>query len=122
MIIKTYVGTMQNVKFCTNIILRATKTTSLSLETVLQRLDLKKHSVKGDSSCLYHSIAHQAGLVIKDNQGDEKISQHLRQLALSMMIHQESGLSNIQWLQKRQEVVDVNVWGGDIELWLLAIA
>ena len=104
----------------------ATKTMSLPLQTVLQHLHVKKHSVKGDGSCLYHSVAHQAGLISADSQGDQKMSQHLRQLVLSMMwkypdVREEGGLSNIQWLQKRQEVLDVDVWGGDVELRLLAI-
>lgn len=107
-------------------ILGMTKTRSVPLDIVLQYLHVKKHSVKGDGSCLYHSVAHQAGLVNKDSQGDEKISQHLRQLVLSMMwkypdVRQEGGLSKIQWFQKRQEVLDMNEWGGDVDLRLLAI-
>ena len=38
-------------------------------------------------------------------------------MVLSMMwkypdVRQEGGLSKIPWLQKRQEVLDVNEWGG----------
>ena len=32
------------------------------------------------------------------------------------------GLSLQQWLEKKQHVVDPTEWGGDMEVWLLAIA
>ena len=36
-------------------------------------------------------------------------------------VQKESGLIVIQWLQKRQDIVETNTWGGDTELRLLAI-
>lgn len=35
---------------------------SQNLQTLLEYLQLRRHSVKGDGSCLYHAVAHQAGL------------------------------------------------------------
>ena len=107
-------------------IVGATNTNSLALEAVLLLMSVKKHIVKGDGNCLYHSIAHQAGLVSQSSKGDEHVSQQLRKVAQSMMwkhpdVRKESGLTVIQWLQKRQEILETNTWGGDTELRLLAI-
>ena len=107
-------------------IIRETKAGTMSLQTVLQHLNIKKHPIKGDGDCLYHSVAHQAGLVSQLSQGDEYISQQLRRIALSTMLNhadvrKESGLSVLQWKQKRQEIVKSGTWGGDTELRLLAI-
>lgn len=38
---------------------------SLSLDSVLGKLHVIKYVVKGDGSCLYHAISHQAGLISK---------------------------------------------------------
>ena len=54
---------------------------SLSLNAVLGKLHVVKYVVKGDGSCLYHAISHQAGLISKTCRGDEKISMHLRKIA-----------------------------------------
>ena len=107
-------------------IVGATKTNSLALEAVLLLISVKKHKVKGDGNCLYHSIAHQAGLVCQASKGDEHVSQQLRKIAQSMMwkhpdVQKESGLTVIQWQQKRQDIVKTNTWRGDTELRLLAI-
>ena len=75
---------------------------------------------------MYHAVAHQAGLIPKDSRGDNIISTLLRQTALRMMtdhpaVRLEDGLSPIQWLQKKQTILDPAEWGGDLELRLLAI-
>ena len=36
-------------------------------------------------------------------------------------VQKKSGLIVIEWLQKRQDIVKTNIWGGDTELRLLAI-
>lgn len=75
------------------------KTSSLSLETILLHLNIKKHAVKGDGNCL-HSISHQACLIYQFSRGDVYISQQLRKVALSTMwkhpdVHKKSGLTVI---------------------------
>ena len=40
-------------------ILSVQQVSSLSLNCVLQRLQVVKHVIRGDGSCLYHAIAHQ---------------------------------------------------------------
>ena len=107
-------------------ILGSTKTNSLSLQAALQCMDVKQHVVKGDGNCLYHSIAHQAGLISRVSDGDGGICQRLRKVAQSIMwkypdVRKESGLTVVQWLQKCQEIPLTTTWGGDIELRLLAI-
>jgi len=99
---------------------------TVSIQMVLQHLNLRKHPIKGDGDCLYHSVAHQAGLVAQLSKGDEYISQQLRKVALSTMLNHadvrtESRLSVNQWKQKQQEIVKSGTWGGDTELRLLAI-
>ena len=49
-----------------------------SLQILLDHLMLKRHSVNGDGSCLYHAVAHQAGLITASSTGDEVVSRHLR--------------------------------------------
>ena len=44
-------------------IIGETKANAVSIQTVLQLLNIRKHAIKGDRDCLYHSVAHQAGLV-----------------------------------------------------------
>lgn len=93
---------------------------------VLKELNLARHSVYADGSCLYHSIAHQAGFITKRSRGDKMVSNNLRQLMYKMMsehpdVRLEEGLSVIQWLQKKQCVMDPAEWGGDMEVRLLAI-
>ena len=107
-------------------IVGATKAKLLALDAVLLHMSVKKHEVKGDGNCLYHSIAHQAGLVSQASKGEEHVSQQLRKIAQSMMwkhpdVQKESGLTVIEWLQKWQDIVKTNIWGGDTELRLLAI-
>ena len=52
-----------------------TNVNTLSIQTVFQHLNIRKHLIKGDGDCLYHSVAHQAGLIPQLSQGDEYISQ-----------------------------------------------
>ena len=97
-----------------------------SFDVILKDLNVKCHSVSGDGSCLYHAVAHQAGLINKDSKGDRNISKSLRQLTQSMMtnhpeVRVEDGLTKVQWLQKKMTVLDSSEWGGDLELRLLAI-
>jgi len=104
----------------------ATKTDSMSLQAFLLHMKARKHVVKGDGNCLYHSIAHQAGLISLSSDGNDHISQQLRKIAECTMwkypdIRKESGLTVVQWLQKTQEILQNNNWGGDTELRLLAI-
>ena len=58
---------------------------SLPIVDVLQQLNVKKHVVKGDGSCLYQAVAHQAGLISASCQVDANISMWLRKVALAMM-------------------------------------
>jgi len=99
---------------------------SLLFSAVLRELSVKCHLVNGDGSCLYHAVAHQAGLISKNSRGDGTISFQLRQLALNMMtkhpaVRVEDGLTAVQWLQKKMTILEPSEWGGDLELRLLAI-
>ena len=51
-------------------IIGESKGSAVSIQTVLQHLNIRKHAIKGDGDCLYHSVAHQAGLVPKHSQGE----------------------------------------------------
>ena len=53
-----------------------------TIQSILKCLHLKRHVVKDDGSCLYHAIAHQAGLIKSSSTGDEVVSNHLRRLTL----------------------------------------
>ena len=102
------------------------KTNLLSVNTVLKQLNVIRHSIDGDGSCLYHAVAHQAGLIPKSSRGDKVTSNLLRQIVRKMMdecphVRIEDGLSLIQWLKRKQTVLDPSQWGGDLELRLLAI-
>ena len=86
------------------------------MRSVLQQLNVNKHSVTGDGSCLYHAIAYQAGF----------ISNVLRQIVLKMMAEYpgvllEDGLSTAQWLQRKLKTLDPSQWGGYLEVRVLAI-
>ena len=96
---------------------------TLSIQSVFQHLNVRKHLIKGDGDCLYHSVTYQAGLVPQISQGEEYISKQLRKVALSTMsdVHKESGLLVHQWKQKWQKIVKSGTWGGDTELRLLTI-
>jgi len=96
------------------------------LKTVLGSLCLAGHQVKGDGSCLYHAVAHQAKLIPTFSTGDEVVSRHLRRLTLLTMLNYpavqlESNLSQQAWLAKQQQILNKNEWGGDLELRLMAI-
>ena len=96
------------------------------MDSLLSQLHVRKHLVKGDGSCLYHAVAHQAGLIPANSKGDSIISMELRKVVLAMMlkyphVRQEDGLSMLQWLEKKQDVSNPNSWGGDLELRLLAL-
>ena len=85
-----------------------TKHNSSPLSSVLQLLNLKKHSVNGDGSCLYHAIAHQAGFINSNSRGCTIISKNLRQMVFKVMtdypaVRLEDGLSIIQWLEKSKQ-------------------
>ena len=82
--------------------------------------------VKGDGSCLYHAVAHQAGLISASCQGDTSISMRLRKIALAMMrkypqVREEDVMSKLQCFQNQQDILQPNHWGGDLELRLLAL-
>lgn len=107
-------------------IVAAAITTSLPIDNVLQQLNIKKHTVKGDGSCLYHALSHQAGFISSTSQGNESISQQLRKLAVSIMqkypdVRIEDNLPLTSWSKKQQDILDPNNWGGDLEVRLLAI-
>ena len=98
----------------------------LPLTAVLEQINVVRHLVDGDGSCMYHAVAHQADFISKSSRGDKFTSNLLRQLVCKMMdecphVRKEDGLSMIQWLEKRQTVLDPSEWGGDLELRLLAI-
>ena len=81
-----------------------------SLQILLDHLMLKRHSVNGDGSCLYHAVAHQAGLITAFSTGDEVVSRHLRRLVLLSMLNYpavrlEAIMSQEEWLQKQKETV-----------------
>ena len=102
------------------------KRKTMPLHLVLKKLNLVTHVVHGDGSCLYHAVAHQAGFITKTSCGDKVVSNNLRQLTYKMMIEHpnvrlEEGMSVIQWLEKKQCVMDPAEWGGDMEVRLLAI-
>jgi len=91
-------------------ILSVQQVSSLSLNCVLQWLQVVKHVIRGDGSCLYHAIAHQAGLISITSNGDETISLLLRKVAVDMMskypsVRLEDGLSNLQWIQKKLDIL-----------------
>ena len=97
-----------------------------TIQSVLEYLQLKRHAVKGDGSCLYHTIAHQAGLIASSSTGDEVVSNHLRRLTLLTMLNYpaiqlECSLSDQDWQAKQQHVLTTSEWSGDIELRLMAI-
>ena len=77
----------------------------LPIGDLLQQLNVKKHVVKGDGSCLYHAVAHQA----------------LAMMWKCPQVCEEDGMSKLQWFQKRQDILQPNHWGGDLELCLLAL-
>jgi len=60
---------------------------------------------------MYHAVAHQAGFISKSSRGDKVTSNVLEQLVSKMMdecphVRMEDGLSVIQWLEKRQTILD----------------
>ena len=94
-----------------------------TIQSVLKHLQIKRHTVKGDGSCLYHAIAHQAGLIASSSTGDEVMSNHLRQLTLLAMLNYqlECSLSDQDWQAKQLQVLTTCEWGGDIELRLMVV-
>lgn len=103
-----------------------TKSDSLTMRSVLQQLNVSKHPITGDGSCLYHAIAHQAGFINRSSRGEKIVSEVLRQIVLKMMaeypaVRLEDGLSTAQWLQRKLKILDPAQWGGDLEVRLLAI-
>jgi len=66
------------------------------------------------------------GFISKSSRGDRGTNNLLRQIVQKMMnecphVCMEDGLSFIQWLEKKQTVLDPSEWGGNLELHLLAI-
>jgi len=107
-------------------ILSSKQISSLSLHSVMQQLHVIKHVIKGDGSCLYHAVAHQAGFISSSCKGDKTISLYLRKVAVDTMskypsVRSEDGLSKLQWIQKKLDICKPHTWGGDLELRLLAI-
>ena len=102
------------------------ETNLLPMNTVLKQLNVIRHLIDGDGSCLYHAVAHQAGFIPKSSRGDRVTSSLLRQMVSKTMdecphVRMEDGLSLVHWLEKKQAVLDPSEWGGDLELRLLAI-
>ena len=88
-----------------------------TVQSVLEHLQLKRHVVKGEGSCFYHAIAHQAGLFASSSTGDEVVSNHLKQLTLLTMLNYpaiqlEYSLSDQDWQVKQQQVLTTSEWGG----------
>ena len=107
-------------------IVNVTANKSMSLDAVLGTLHVVKYVVKGDGSCLYHAISHQASFISNPCQGDNTISMHLRKIALDVMhkhpsICSEGNFSKLEWLKRQQEILSADRWGGDLEIRLLAI-
>ena len=99
---------------------------SQTMKNILLHLKLQKHAVRGDGNCLYHAIAHQAGLIPSSSGGDEAVCRHLRYLTFLTMlnyptIQSEGSLSQVDWMDKQQAVLRDNEWGGDLEIRLMAI-
>jgi len=68
----------------------------------------------------------QAGFIPSSSQGDVKISTQLRSLALRMMcehpdVRAESNMSSLQWSKKRQDILNHDSWGSDLDVRLMAI-
>jgi len=98
----------------------------LPVSAVLKQLNVSRHLIDSDGSCLYHAVAHQAGFIPKSSRDDRVTSNLLRQLFCKMMdehpnVCMEDGLSYLQWLERKQSVMNPSKWGGDLELRLLAI-
>ena len=92
----------------------------------LKQLNVIRHLIDDDGSCLYHAVAHQAGFIPKSSRGDRVTSNFLRQTVSKIMdefphVRMEDGLSHIHWLEKKQAVLDPSEWGGDLEFCLPAI-
>ncbi|XP_065884579.1 uncharacterized protein [Dysidea avara] len=97
-----------------------------SMKSILLHLKLRKHAVRGDGNCLYHAVAHQAGLIPSSSSGDEAVCRNLRHLTFLTMlnyptIQSEGSLSQVDWMDKQQAVLRDNKWGGDLEIRLMAI-
>ena len=98
----------------------------MPINDVLQQLHIKKHTVKGDGSCLYHAIFHQGGFISSTSKGNDSISQQLRQLAVTIMkkhpdVRMKDNMPVTSWLQKQQDILNPINWSGDLEVCLLAI-
>ena len=97
-----------------------------TFKSILLHLKLQKHPVRGDGNCLYHAIAHQAGLIPSSSSGDETVCRHLRHLTFLTMlnypaIQSEGFFSQGEWMEKQQTILQDNEWGGDVEIRLMAI-
>ena len=93
------------------------------VDCVLQNLSLRVHRVAGDGNCLFHAIAHQCG-----RKESKATAVELRHLCATVMekyphIQREDGLSDEQWIKRKDVVQDKKrrVWGGDLEIRLLAL-
>ena len=97
-----------------------------SPKSLLKHLKLQKHCVKEYGNCLYHAVAHQAGLIMSSSSGDELVCKHLRQLTLLTMLNypavqSEDFISQGEWIEKQQTILQNSEWEGDLELRLMAI-
>jgi len=88
---------------------------------VLEQLHNTQHKIYGDGNCLYHSVAHQAGLIKQNSLGDILVGKRLRTLALYCMRKYPIGTTQLQWEAKKSHILQSTEWGGDIEVRLLAI-
>ena len=71
-------------------------------------------------------ISSKAGFINSNSRGCTIISKHLRQIVFQVMtdhpaVRLKDGLSIIQWLERKQAVLDPTEWGGDLEVQLLVI-
>ena len=83
----------------------STQETNLLPMNTLKQLNVIRHLIDGDGSCLYHAVAHQAGFIPKSSRSDRVTSNFLRQMVSKTMdefrhVRMEDGLSLIHWLEK----------------------
>ena len=104
----------------------ATKSDLLTMRSVLQQLNVNKHSVTGDGSCLYHAIAHQAGFINRSSTGETIVSESFKTNSF-----QDDGRTSCcslgRWpvnstvATKETKTLNPYQWDGDLEVQLLAI-
>jgi len=60
-------------------------TALLPVNTVLKQINVVRHIIDGDGSCMHHAVAHQAGFISKSSRGDRATSNLLRKIVWKMM-------------------------------------